>query len=95
MTVIWLTSVLVFVALSGFKASGLFLAYDGYRIYPVPTTLDLSSECANCWRFYFTLSDKVLIAFITSTTASVIGIFIIVAKWLFPPPYKIGRSPAK
>jgi len=33
---------------------------------------------------FFTLSDNVLIAFITSTTISVIGLFIIVAKWLFP-----------
>lgn len=34
----------------------------------------------------FTLSDSVLIAFITSTTVTVIGLFIIVAKWLFPAP---------
>lgn len=32
----------------------------------------------------FSLSDNVLITFITSTTASVIGIFLIAAKWLFP-----------
>ncbi|MCP4263971.1 MAG: hypothetical protein GY777_00070 [Candidatus Brocadiaceae bacterium] len=32
----------------------------------------------------FSLSDKVLIAFITSTTISVLGLFIVVAKWLFP-----------
>ena len=32
----------------------------------------------------FQLSDNVLIAFIVSTTASVIGLFAIVAKWLFP-----------
>lgn len=32
----------------------------------------------------FLLSDKVLIAFITSTTISVLGLFVIVAKWLFP-----------
>jgi hypothetical protein len=40
----------------------------------------------NCTRF--NLSDNILIAFITTTTATVIGIFIIVAKWLFPPPPK-------
>ncbi len=33
----------------------------------------------------FTLSDKVIIAFITSTTVSVIGLFHFAAKWLFPP----------
>lgn len=32
----------------------------------------------------FSLSDSVLIAFITSTTVSVLGLFVLVAKWLFP-----------
>ena len=32
------------------------------------------------------LTDAVLIALITTTTATVLGIFIIVAKWLFPAP---------
>ncbi len=32
----------------------------------------------------FTLADSILIAFITSTTVSVIALFVIVAKWLFP-----------
>ena len=35
---------------------------------------------------FFTLADGVLIAFITSTTVSVIALFVIVAKWLFPSP---------
>ena len=35
-----------------------------------------------------TISDAVLIALVTTTTATVLGIFIIVAKWLFPSPYK-------
>ena len=34
----------------------------------------------------FTLSDKVLIALITSTTANVLGLFYVVAKWLYPAP---------
>lgn len=33
---------------------------------------------------FFSLADSVLIAFITSTTVSVIALFVIVAKWLFP-----------
>lgn len=33
---------------------------------------------------FFSLSDTVLVAFITSTTVSVIGLFVIVGKWLFP-----------
>jgi hypothetical protein len=31
----------------------------------------------------FFLSDKVLMTFIASTTLNVLGIFVIVAKWLF------------
>lgn len=33
---------------------------------------------------FFEIHDSVLIAFITSTTVSVIGLFVLVAKWLFP-----------
>lgn len=36
----------------------------------------------------FSLSDKVLIAFITSTTVSVLGLFVVVAKWLYPSVQK-------
>lgn len=32
----------------------------------------------------FSLSDPILIAFITTTTINVVGLFIVVAKWLFP-----------
>jgi len=68
---------LFFVLLTGLKA---YIPY--LRI-----SLNFSeAECPGCWRFQFALSDKVLIAFITSTTASVIGIFYVVAKWLFPAP---------
>lgn len=34
--------------------------------------------------FGFKLSDNVLIAFITSTTVTVVGLFAVVAKWMFP-----------
>jgi hypothetical protein len=34
------------------------------------------------WGFH--LSDGVLIAFITSTTVNVVGLFVLVAKWMFP-----------
>lgn len=34
--------------------------------------------------FGFLLSDSVLIAFITTTTVNVVGLFFVVAKWLFP-----------
>ena len=37
---------------------------------------------------YFHLSDSVLIAFITSTTVTVLGLFVLVAKWLFPSAHK-------
>jgi len=32
----------------------------------------------------FILPDSVMIAFISSTTVTVVGLFVIVAKWLFP-----------
>jgi hypothetical protein len=32
----------------------------------------------------FRLSDGVIIAFITSTTINVVGLFVIVAKWMYP-----------
>ncbi|MDQ6651771.1 MAG: hypothetical protein M3Y84_03405 [Acidobacteriota bacterium] len=32
----------------------------------------------------FTMSNTVIVAFITSTTVSVLGLFLIPAKWLFP-----------
>ena len=32
----------------------------------------------------FSLSDKVIITFITSTTINVVGLFLVVAKWMFP-----------
>lgn len=37
---------------------------------------------------YFDLSDSVIIAFITSTTVSVLGLFLLVAKWLYPSSHK-------
>ncbi len=38
----------------------------------------------------FSLSDTVLIAFITSTTVNVVGLFIVVAKWMYAPSAKQG-----
>lgn len=38
--------------------------------------------------FGFGMSEPIMIAFITTTMATVIGIFLIVAKWLFPAPEK-------
>jgi len=43
----------------------------------------------------FDLPESVLIAFITSTTVAVIGLFVIVAKWLFPSPTKEESKAAK
>lgn len=45
--------------------------------------------------FAFTLSENILIAFITSTTATVIGIFIIVANWLYPSARKEAKDERK
>lgn len=40
----------------------------------------------------FELSEKVLIALITSTTANVLGLFYVVAKWLYPSPINKERT---
>jgi hypothetical protein len=40
--------------------------------------------------WHFELSDGVLIALITSTTATVLGLFIVAAKWLYPAPLPKG-----
>ncbi|MDD5125380.1 hypothetical protein [Methylovulum sp.] len=42
--------------------------------------------------FGFSLSDNVLIAFITSTTVNVVGLFFVVAKWMFPNNHKSKNS---
>jgi hypothetical protein len=38
------------------------------------------------WSVVFKLSDAVLITFITTTTLTVLGLFVIAAKWLFITP---------
>ena len=45
---------------------------------------------------HFRLADSVLIAFITSTTVNVVGLFIVVAKWMYPSvfPVKDAANPS-
>lgn len=81
LTCVWLSFVLLFVILTGLRTS-IHIPMRGAR----PLAVAINSDCPDCWNIYFSLSDKVLIAFITSTTATVVGIFLIVAKWLFPSP---------
>lgn len=90
LTCIWLSFVLLFVGLTGTKGA---LPIPFHRLASA-ISLNLDN-CLDCWKFYFSLSDKVLIAFITSTTASVIGIFLIVAKWLFPSELAEDKSEKK
>jgi hypothetical protein len=40
--------------------------------------------CSGFRVFGFSLSDAVIISFITSTTVSVLGLFLVPAKWLYP-----------
>lgn len=40
----------------------------------------------------FNMSDKVIMTYITTTTASVLGLFIIAAKWLFSAQSLISRG---
>ena len=42
----------------------------------------------------FSLSDAVLVAFITSTTINVVGLFIVVAKWMYPAVHSAGKVDA-
>lgn len=44
---------------------------------------------------WITLSDKVLIAFITSTTVSVLGLFHVAGRWLYPKTVTEGRLRSK
>jgi ABC-type Fe3+ transport system permease subunit len=41
---------------------------------------------------FFKLSDTVLVSFITSTTVSVLGLFMVAAKWLFPSAEKAPKK---
>ncbi|MFL6373346.1 MAG: hypothetical protein ACJ73D_01645 [Pyrinomonadaceae bacterium] len=45
--------------------------------------------CPSC--ISFRLSENVLIAFITSTTATVVGLFYLVAKWLYPADKPVDK----
>lgn len=42
-----------------------------------------------CWPFK--LADSVLISFLSSTTVTVVGLFVLVAKWHYPP----GKQPSE
>ena len=60
------------------------------------TSIFLGFDGFHLWGF--TLSEKILIALITSTTANVLGLFYVVAKWLYPAPFpekpKTPKNPA-
>jgi hypothetical protein len=66
---------------------GLRLDYTGHIFKLVCTWLACVVACvilSGFGRWGFRLSDSVLIAFITSTTVNVVGLFVLVAKWMFP-----------
>ena len=46
--------------------------------------------CCAADRIFFSLSDSVLIALLTTTSANMIGIFMVVARYLFNP--RAGRD---
>jgi hypothetical protein len=83
LTCVWLITVQVFVFLSALRGIVL-LPGLGLGNLPFAFSLNMAQECDVCAKFIFSLPERVLIAFITSTTATVVGIFLIVAKWLFP-----------
>jgi|HubBroStandDraft_6_1064221.scaffolds.fasta_scaffold58038_2 hypothetical protein len=59
--------------------SKLFWLIVGWLLFVVVSVVLSGFHVGN-----FELSDYVLIALITSTTTTVIGLFIIAAKWLYP-----------
>ena len=66
---------------------GLRLSYTGRIFWLVVAWLACVVICVIFSGFKykgFGLSDSVLIAFITSTTVNVVGLFVLVAKWMFP-----------
>jgi hypothetical protein len=63
------------------------LAYTGKIYGLVVGWLVCVLLCVACSGFSykgFRLSDSVLLAFITSTTVTVVGLFVLVAKWMYP-----------
>ena len=79
------------------------LSYTGKIFWLVAAWLTCVVICVllsgfNGWGFK--LSDTVMISFITSTTINVVGLFVLVAKWMFPsgkptPEHKELLSRAK
>jgi len=66
---------------------GLRLEYTGRIFILVCAWLACVVTCvvlSGFGRWGFRLSDSVLIGFITSTTVNVVGLFVLVAKWMFP-----------
>jgi hypothetical protein len=83
--VIWVVAVLGLVALSGFGPP--FSADDH-----TDEGLGWFALIAN-WVFSFRLNDGVLIALVSGTTANIIGLFYVVAQYLYPkdkPPTPDG-----
>ncbi|MDB6054276.1 MAG: hypothetical protein JWN25_1799 [Verrucomicrobiales bacterium] len=74
LVVAWLSSIFIMLFFQGFSAHGQGF-FTGERLGVKFVTEQPS---------LFFLSDRVLITLITSTTVSVIGIFVIVMKYLFP-----------
>lgn len=63
------------------------LSYTGRIFWLVVAWLSCVVACVvlSGFKFYgFGLSDSVLVAFITSTTVTVVGLFVLVAKWMYP-----------
>lgn len=66
---------------------GLRVSYTGRIFWLVVAWLACVVACVVLSGFQlwgFRLPESVLIAFITSTTVNVVGLFVLVAKWMFP-----------
>lgn len=74
------------------------IAYIGRVFWLVVGWLACVVACVGLTGFAawgFKLSDQVLIAFITSTTINVVGLFVVVAKWLYPSGNGIKKPTTK
>jgi len=67
----------------------IILLIQGFGKFPFPSLLE------NYENLEFKLSDSVLIAFMTSTTTTVVGLYGIAAYWLFRAPRKKEKEAQK
>ncbi len=83
---VWLLCVMILVFLGSYEVTylkGECVSYEHYSI--LQKVIAVSEKCSLLKNGnYLNLSESIVIALITTTTANVLGLSYIVAKWLFP-----------